>query len=524
MLKKTLAIIFFIQFGMVAYAQQDAYNEFYSLDSVNELHLKFYHEFWRNKLIHYKKNYKKKRLPAKLTINGIEYDSTAVRFKGNSSFFSSLKNEELKLPINIDSDKFVDDRLFNGNIEKIKLSNIFYDPSYVREVLAYQIARDYMPAPNCNFAYLSIDTTEIGLYTCSESIDGHFLTRKFGYDKGTLIKCDPEWHQPLPQNCETSENASLEYLGNDAICYKPYYESKSEKPDDWNNLIQLCKQLQDNPDGIGNILNVDAVLWMHAFNAVFVNLDSYTGRFCHNYYLFQDSFGVFQPLVWDMNMAFGGFRFSDKAKPLSLDEMRTMSVFLHINNDARPLIKNILRIKKYRQIYLDHVRTIYEDWIVNEKYLEEAKNLIPMIQPFVEMDQNALYQNLNIEDFLYDSYDQEGIYVPGIKELMLDRGNYLSTHPVISRESASISSVSHKQSDSLVSVNVEHLGAVEVVLYYRSKQNAPFKSQMQLVDAGLPVEFRLNKEEIKQYYIIVFSDDSADCYPSKAAFAPIDIE
>jgi spore coat protein CotH len=38
-------------------------------------------------------------------------------------------------------------------------------------------------------------------------------------------------------------------------------------------------------------------LWMLAFNNVFVNLDSYTGGFSQNYYLYKDENRRFNPVV-----------------------------------------------------------------------------------------------------------------------------------------------------------------------------------------------------------------------------------
>ena len=54
-------------------------------------------------------------------------------------------------------------------IDKIKLSNVIQDPSFVREVLSYEIARKYMPAGEANYTNLFINDTLIGLYTNVEA-------------------------------------------------------------------------------------------------------------------------------------------------------------------------------------------------------------------------------------------------------------------------------------------------------------------------------------------------------------------
>jgi len=485
------------------------------------MHLEFEDEHWYNKLKHYKKDYSGKRVPAHLEIDGERYENVAVRFKGNSSFFSPLKSDEKKLPFNIDSDKFNDGQHYRGDYEKIKLSNIFYDPSYVREVLAYRIARDYLLSPEANFALLRIEGEDIGIYTNSESVDEKFLKKRLGYDSGTLMKCDPEWYQPYPQGCKLSDNASLEYLGEKTICYKPYYESKSEKDEDWQHLIDLCRTL-DGADlkALEQKLNIDAVLWMHAFNVLMVNLDSYTGRFCHNYYLFRDSFGIFQPIVWDMNMAFGGFKFSEKARPLSVEEMKNLSVFLHINSEQRPLIRNILKNKFYRYVYLDHVRTIKEDWLDSEKYKEEAEFLSESIRNYISRDKHGLYDIENPGDYIYNSFEKDGVRVVGLSELMEGRTAYLNNHPVISRENVLIDSVSYLLRSDTLELELKLTGEAEnIYLFHRSKANAPFTyTKHALPENGIVA---VDASGIHEFYIVAMGEDSADVYPAKASRAPL---
>jgi hypothetical protein len=58
---------------------------------------------------------------------------------------------------------------------KLKLSNVIHDPTFVREVLAYEIARKYMPASLANYANLYINDTLIGLYTNVEAVDRRFV-------------------------------------------------------------------------------------------------------------------------------------------------------------------------------------------------------------------------------------------------------------------------------------------------------------------------------------------------------------
>jgi spore coat protein CotH len=178
----------------------------------------------------------------------------------------------------------------------------------VREPLGYEVARKYMPAPLCNFANVYINNKYYGLYVNSESVDASFISKHFGTTTGDLVKCDPDnWKKTRSQNgCPKGENASLVYLNESPGCYEAFYEVENERA--WKPLLNLIRVLNRTPDQIETVLDVDQTLWMLAFNNVMVNLDSYNGSLSHNYYLWFDTTGVAHPILWDLNMRFGGWR------------------------------------------------------------------------------------------------------------------------------------------------------------------------------------------------------------------------
>ena len=92
-----------------------------------------------------------------------------------------------------------------------------------------------------------------------------------------------------------------------------------------------------------------------------LNLDSYNGRLCHNYYVYQDQEGIFQTIPWDMNLNFGGFRFVDEKTLLDVKKMQELSPMSNFKNPKRPLISKLLANSMYRKIYIAHVRTILKE-------------------------------------------------------------------------------------------------------------------------------------------------------------------
>ena len=388
-MRKLLFTLVLLFLSTIFYAQG-----LYSLETVKEVKLTFKQDNWASILDHYKEEGKDKRLKASVTIDGIKYDSVGVRHKGNSSYFNVRKTGSSKLPFNIKANYVKKDQTFPGGYTSLKLSNVFRDPSFLREVMAYEIASKYMPAPRANYVRLYINDQLLGLYNSTESVDEKFLEENFGTGTGTLIKCDPNWHGKTKKGCMRGHNGSLNFLGQDSVCYYEFYEMKSDHG--WNDLLQLTQTLETKPKDIEKVLNVDRALWMLAYNNVLVNLDSYTGRLCHNFYIFKDQSGRFNTIPWDMNMNFGGFRFLDDKTILTVEKMQTLSVMSNFKNATRPLISKLLENSLYRKMYIAHIRTILKENFSNGEYEKRAKAIQTSIDFYVKNDTNKLY---TYEDF-----------------------------------------------------------------------------------------------------------------------------
>ena len=80
-----------------------------------------------------------------------------VRHKG----YSSYSPGRAKNPFNIKLDEVHAGQDYQG-YEKLKLSNVIQDPSFLREVLAYEVARNYMHASRANYANLYVNDTLVG--------------------------------------------------------------------------------------------------------------------------------------------------------------------------------------------------------------------------------------------------------------------------------------------------------------------------------------------------------------------------
>jgi hypothetical protein len=523
-----LGILISTTFTMLAQQSDDF--DIYDINTIREVKITFKEQNWDYILDSLKQRGYDQRLIGDVEYGGKVYKGAGVRFKGNSSYFSVRKSGYSKLPFNIDMNETNKDDKMPGGYDKLKLSNIFRDPSFMREVLSYEIAGNYMPASRCNFVKLFVNGEYMGLYNNTESVDDEFLDRYYDEHKGVLFKCDPIWGYESPSSCREGEKASLQYLGDDPVCYKGKYEIKSD--DGWNELVKLTRMLDKNPEKLDSIFNVDQALWMLAFNITLVNLDSYTGRFCHNYYLYQDETGVFHPIIWDMNLSFGGFRYlgvEERLKPLTNEEMKTLSPFSHYKqkNEKRPLITNLLAIPLYRKVYLAHIRTILNDHFIDSSYLERARELQSLVDEHVMRDTNKLYEYPAFKDNLEKSAKADKVSIIGIAELMQDRTKYLNNHSLLSKPAPEIKKVEHLDFGDLFTFTAELEGAERAWLFYRYGNKGAFRKLEMFDDSGHADGMEGDgvwgaslddKGEIIQYYVVAEGEHIASLMPERAAF------
>ncbi len=496
----------------------------YDVMRVKEVKVRFTQNKWDDILDSLKQAGNDERLLGKVTIDGVLYDSVGVRYKGNSSYFNVRNQDSSKLPFNIKVNYKKKKQSIPGGYTSLKLSNVFRDPSFLREVMSYEIARKYMPAPKACYVKLYVNDVLIGLYNSTESIDENFLIKNYGYEEGTLLKCDPSWKAKLKKGCNKGDKASLMFQGEDTDCYKGNYELKSDKG--WKELVELTETLNKKNKEVDKILNIDQVLWMHAFNNVLVNLDSYSGRLCHNYYLFRDSFDVFHPLVWDMNLSFGGFRHDGTGTALTNEKMIKLSPFIHYKSPNRPLISKILSNSLHRKVYLAHIRTIIKENFKGSSFQNRGRQLQQVIDYHVQKDTNKLYTYEAFKGNVDSSQQAGKEKIIGIMELMTPRIQYLEAHPLLSKTPPSLSSVQHRAEGEETKVSARADNTDDLWLMYRQKAKSPFK-RIRMSDNGEAGDttaddntytVMLKLEKGAEYYLIAENEKTASLMPERAAF------
>ncbi len=317
--------------------------DFYDIGTINTIEITFQESNWDYLLDSLYADGNEDRLIGTAIINGQQFDSVGVRYKGNSSY----RANQIKNPLNIKLDHIIEDQELD-NYGTLKLANVFKDPSFVREVLSYEIAQKYMPASNANFINVYVNGTHLGLYTSVQSVDKFFMRTHYAGDE------NPRFKGELTSSMPTLTTV-WGYLGTDSTNYFDYYELKSDNG--WTDLIGFLDTLNNYNTHVEEVLNVDRHLWMLAFDNLLVNLDAPI-NFAHNYYLYQDDANRFNPIIWDLNESFGGFSMLLNGGPLSVTQMQQLDPFLNSSSSSFPIISKILSNPTYNKMYIAHMKTM----------------------------------------------------------------------------------------------------------------------------------------------------------------------
>lgn len=417
---------------------------FYDIGTIQEIKIVFSQSNWDYMLDTAKAGDESYLMAQTVTINGTVFDSVGVKYKGNSTY----KANQTKNPWHIELDTYKSQD-YQG-FKDIKLSNVAKDPSFLREVLSYEVARKYMVAPRSNYAVVYVNGSQIGLYSNSEAISKTFVKLHLSSNTETFIKCNP----PAGAGPGTTDYPNLVYEGTDSADYYAGYELKSDHG--WNDLIAFTDTLKNHVAAIEEFLNVDQTLWMHAFNNGLVNLDSYSGGFAQNYYLYRMENGQFYPVVWDMNESFGQFSMTGTINLTNTTSKAQMTHLLHSNDASWPLIQKLLSVPMYKRMYLAHLKTIITENFTSNSgvnaslFYNRAQALYSLIDNAVSLDPNKLTTYAQFQSNITNDVSSGGgggpggggpggSSSPGLKNLMDARATYLlglsdlsATQPTIS--------------------------------------------------------------------------------------------
>ena len=228
---------------------------------------------------------------ATVTVDGEAHADVGVRKKG---FVGSQSDTKPALKLRFD--KYTDGQSLGGVMERMTLNNSVQDRSMVNTCLSYRVfAAAGSPAPRCNFATVSVNGKDLGLYVHVEEIKAPFLSRHFASAEGNLYEGTVSDFTPT---------------------YRGTIEKKTNTDAaDWSDIDAVVTALQDPSDAgleaLGEIVDLDRFLSFWATEVLVGHWDGYAGD-RNNYWFYREPDGRFVFMPWGAD---GTFHLEDDPNP-----------------------------------------------------------------------------------------------------------------------------------------------------------------------------------------------------------------
>ena len=477
---------------------------------IRKIEIFFSETNWDDTLdVYYANDIGQRLIADSVIIDGEVDQDVGVKYKGNSSY--NVNNS--KNPLNIKLDYVNNGQSIDG-YNVLKLSNGFRDPSFVREVMTYEMAREYMPASKATYANVFINGIWNGLYTCVQSVDDDFTNEHFYERKGPFFKADNTGVQ-VP-NCSAGQNGIWKYF-TDTNCLQKAYEMQSSN--DWTQLGNFLDTINNHFSEVEKVLDEDRTLWMMAFSNLTITLDGPINNIPHNFYLFKDNNGNFSPIIWDLNGSFGTFK-NGLTTPITTQDLQELDIFHGSTNNQNKMCTQMFSSDQYKRMYVAHMRTILNEQFANNDYSTRALQLQTIIDSSVNADPNGFYSHAEFISNINSSVGTQNSIV-GITELMGARISYIQSLPEFTAIPPTIGNITSSPSNptphTSVTISAQVTNATDVFLGYRFKFHDAF-TKTAMVDNGTGLYSAAIDVDARdvQYYIYAENNDAGIFSPERA--------
>jgi spore coat protein CotH len=225
--------------------------------------------------------------------------NVGLRIKGEGSFTPFGQKPALKVKF----DQFVVGQRFH-DLARLTLNNLFEDPSFVAERLAYDVYRAAgVPAPRANSAQVYVNGAFYGVYVNVESEDKQLLGRWFPTDGGNLYE----------------KNGDLDFTTAGAADFQLETNETVADRTDIDALIANVGRATNSATFLQDIgASIDTAAWLK-FTAVEGTVNqwdtyAYTCWYPHNFRLYDDPTAKkFFFIPWGHDLSMKPFRDSGKA-------------------------------------------------------------------------------------------------------------------------------------------------------------------------------------------------------------------
>ena len=316
---------------------------------------------------------------ATVTVDGETHSEVGVRKKG---FVGSQSDTKPSLKLRFD--KYVDDQALGGVIERMAVNNSIQDASMLNTCLSYRIfAATGSPAPRCNFATVSVNGKQLGLYVHVEEIKDPFLSRHFESAEGNLYEGTVSDFTPT---------------------FRGTFEKKNnEDADDWSDIDAVVLAMQDQSESgfeaLARMVDMDRFLSFWATEVLVGHWDGYTGHRV-NYHFYREPDGLFVFIPWGTDQT---FPLSDDPNPYDTVADPPPSVM------ALTIIpRRLYSHPDWRSAYVARLKELLDTVWDEEELLAEAEEMAAVVQQHALPEERsaAAADTERVREFILERRDE----------------------------------------------------------------------------------------------------------------------
>jgi spore coat protein CotH len=268
---------------------------------------------------------------ADVVIDGESAKNVGIRKKG---FIGSQSKVKPGLKINVD--EWEEGAELFG-VDNITLNNSVQDPSLIKQCIGYDLfAKAGLPASQCNFAHVTVNGKDMGVYVHVEPVKPAFLRKHFENDDGDLYEGTLSDFHPLKVltfDSKTPEtDASLAPI-------KALSDALAKRDDP---LLDILNQH----------INLDQYFSFWAMETIIGHWDGYNGDNTNNFYVYRDSVtNRFSFIPWGIDGTLYPEMFEDEDEDEGFSLVPTGSV----------LATAILRSNTLYEPYYDRLQELLDE-------------------------------------------------------------------------------------------------------------------------------------------------------------------
>ena len=288
--------------------------------------------------------------PATVTIDGETIEDVGVRKKG---FLGSLDTEKPSLKVKFN--EYVSGQRFAG-LKKLTLNNSKQDPSFVRQCLTYRtFAAAGIPASRCNFAHVTVNGADLGLFVHVEGGSKDFLRRHYDDPEGNL-------YEGTLSDFRAGWTATFELKTN---------ETANDRSD--LDPVIAALELPDAQvvDALEQVVDLDQFMTFWATEVLTTHWDGYAGN-ANNFFAYHDpSIDRFTFLPWGADGTFIAGPTPFGASPNSVQAVSLMP-------------RRLYMVPETRDRYVATLRGLLDDVWDEEAMLDDIDRMEDLITPIAD--------------------------------------------------------------------------------------------------------------------------------------------